>query len=76
MARACCTVGECAWAAATAQLWLRKLRFLLMSHSQAQFSNALALLYKVKGSSHDPTGAVTSVLPPTETAGAENSLEI
>lgn len=75
MARACCTPGECAWAAATTQLWLRKLCFLLMGHSWAQFSNALALLYKVKGSSHDP-GAVTSVLPPTETAGAENSLEI
>lgn len=36
----------------------------------------LTLLYKVKGISSDPAGAVTSVLPPTETAGAENSLEI
>lgn len=44
-------------------------------HSQAEFSNSLTLLYKVKGISHDPAGAVTSVLPPTETAGAENSLK-
>lgn len=36
----------------------------------------LTLLYKVKGISHDPAGAVTSVLPPTETGAAENSLEI
>lgn len=50
--------------------------FFLMGHSQAQFPNSLTLLHKVKGTSHDPAGAVTSVLPPTETAGAENSLHI
>lgn len=68
-----------AWATATAQLWLNKLHCFSTGHPQAcsfQMQPQSEGLWKARRNSLDPAEAVTCVLPLTQPAAAEKSLEI